>query len=460
MISRRTFLSSSAVTVGFLSLRRVFAADAPPLELPQFGYGPLVPDPAGVIDLPAGFSYKIFSRTGQIMDDALRVPGMHDGMATFAGPNGLTILVRNHELLTDPSADSAFGPNNEGFSRISPGKLYDAGYGKTPAPGGTVTLVYNTKDQMLERHYLSLAGTCRNCAGGPTPWGSWITCEETVVRKNEDKFEQDHGYNFEVPASVDIGLADPTPIKAMGRFNHEAVAVDPASGIVYQTEDRSEGLLYRYIPNVKGKLLEGGKLQALRIRDKKSFDTRNWEKTRTLEPGQALDVDWVDLEDVESPTDELRMWGYYARGAARFARGEGMWTGKDGIYFACTNGGTKKQGQIFRYTPSPNEGTADEAKQPGKLELFIEPNNSELMRNADNLTIAPWGDVVFAEDCGRANRLVGVTKSSQLYTFARNVMNDSEFAGCCFSPDGTTLFANIQNPGLTLAITGAWRSQS
>jgi len=456
MLTRRDLLAAAAVSAGFLGARRLFAGA--PATLPTTaGYGPLLPDPAGLFDVPAGFSYRIFSRTGQVMDDQLRVPGKHDGMAAFAGPNGSTLLVRNHELSADLGAADAFGFNKELLRRVSPGKFYDFGFGKNPCPGGTTTLVYNTRDQMLERHYLSLAGTLRNCAGGPTPWGSWVTCEETVIRANETEYEKDHGYNFEVPATVEMELVDPVPLRAMGRFNHEAIAVDAKSGIVYQTEDRHEGLIYRYISNIKGKLAEGGRLQAMRAKDRKSLDTRNWEPQRTMDAGLPIAVEWVDMEDIESPTDELRMWGFYAKGCARFARGEGMWAGQDGIYFACTNGGTRKQGQVFRYTPSPAEGTAAEVDNPGKLELFIEPNNSNLMNNADNLTIAPWADVVFSEDGPGDNFLRGITPKGEIYTIGRNAMNNSELAGCCFSPDGTTLFVNIQNPGLTVAIFGPWR---
>ncbi|MDW8263398.1 MAG: DUF839 domain-containing protein [Phycisphaerales bacterium] len=458
MLSRRQFLHSTAVSLGFLGLRRLFAQPVAS-DLAPAGYGPLRPDPSGILDLPVGFSCHVFSRTGQVMDDTLRVPGAHDGMAAFAGPDGLTLLVRNHELELE-STHHPFGADYSGLARLSPGRLYDEGFHGRPCPGCTTTLLYNTRDRMLERHFLSLAGTLRNCAGGPTPWGTWISCEETVVRADGSRYRKDHGYNFEVPASPQIALADPIPLRAMGRFNHEAVAVDARSGIVYQTEDRDEGLIYRFIPKVPARLHEGGRLQALRVRDRRSLDTRNWQGDRTIRPGQVLDVDWVDLEDIESPTDELRMWGFYAHGAARFARGEGMWAGQDGIYFACTNGGSRRQGQIFRYVPSPREGTPDEDTAPGKLELFIEPDNSDLMQNADNLCIAPWGDVIFSEDGPGDNFLRGVTADGRIYTLARNAMNDSELAGACFSPDGSTLFVNIQRPGLTIAIFGPWNARN
>lgn len=210
------------------------------------------------------------------MDDGLVVPGKHDGMAAFRGRAGKTILVRNHELSPDDASAGPFGRENELLNRIDPSKLYDRGRGIVPGVGGATTLVYDTASGKLERQYLSLAGTIRNCAGGPTPWGSWISCEETVARAGElGGVEKDHGYNFEVPALAG-GLVDPVPLKAMGRFNHEAIAVDPRSGIVYQTEDRSDALLYRFIPTVRGKMAAGGRLQALMITDAPGMDTRNW----------------------------------------------------------------------------------------------------------------------------------------------------------------------------------------
>jgi hypothetical protein len=305
----------------------------------------------------------------------------------------------------------------------------------------------------LVRHFLSLAGTVRNCAGGPSPWGSWITCEETTQRADE-YYEKDHGYNFEVPVRDRVGLADPVPLKAMGRFNHEAVAVHPGSGIVYETEDRGDGLIYRFLPDRLGSLAAGGRLQALVVRDRGSLDTSNWELPQ-VSPGEAMATTWIDIDDVESPNDELRLQGF-EKGAARFARGEGMWYGREAIYFACTSGGAAKKGQVWRYVPSLHEGTAQEADTPGTLELFIEPNDGELVENCDNLTVAPWGDLVLCEDGGADDRLVGVTPEGQTYELARNAFNESEFAGAAFSPDGSTLFVNIQSPGITLAITGPW----
>ncbi len=472
-VSRRQFLHTStlatasvAVSLGFSGCSRTLIQKVP-------GFGPeppyvFKPSPNRLLDLPEGFTAHAFSRTGEEMDDGLWVPGAHDGMAAFPGPNGKTVLIRNHELKSGDKAVGPFGWNNEKIEPAARDKLYDPGSGELPCLGGTTTLVYDTKTQKLEKHFLSLAGTIRNCAGGPTPWNTWITCEETV-QKQEDTYEADHGYNFEVPVSTEIGLADPVPLKAMGRFNHEAVAVDPKSGIVYQTEDRNDGLIYRFIPEKPGELAAGGKLQALKIRDLKSADTRNWQSRMkkilpwTYNPipvGETLTVEWVDIENVESPKDDLRIQGNQDKEAARFARGEGIWYGSEAdtgaLYIACTNGGTLYKGQIWKYTPSPYEGTSREAQQPGTLQLFIEPNDSNLMENADNLTVTPWGDLIICEDGPNEEFLVGVTPEGHLYKFARNAGNMSELAGATFSPDGTTLFINIQSHGITLAITGPW----
>lgn len=417
--------------------------------------GSLLPDPNGLVDLQEGFSYAVISRAGEPMDDGFIVPGYPDGMAAFPGPDGLTILVRNHEVSTGAAAAlGAFGARYELLERLSPEMLYDAGHGGAPCLGGTTTVVYDTRTRAVQRQFLSLAGTLRNCAGGPTPWNTWITCEETTERAG-GSLAQDHGYPFEVQASAEPGLSRPVPLRAMGRFNHEAVAVDPASGIVYQTEDAGDGLLYRYIPHEAGNLAAGGRLQALAAAATPSLDSRNWEQT-SVEVGAPQPVRWIDMEDIEAPENDLRQRGF-ARGAARFARGEGMWYGQGAVFFACTSGGKNKKGQIWHYLPSPFEGTGREAEAPGQLTLFVEPSDGTLVENADNLTVAPWGDLILCEDGPGRQFLVGVRPNGELYRFGRNALSDSEFAGVTFSPDGSTLFVNIQRDGLTLAITGPWQ---
>ena len=447
MDTRRRFLQdTAAVAVGFGGLQTLSARLAQKDSLRTEGYGPLLLDKAKVLELPKGFSYRIISKMGEKMDDGLILPGKPDGMAAFPGPNGTTILIRNHEInpAVNPSL-GAFGKQNALLTDAIRAKMYDAEKklkeGSTvTCLGGTTTMVYDTKEHKVVRQFLSLAGTLKNCAGGLTPWGSWITCEEITDRASKT-LAQDHGYNFEVPATAEPTLIKAVPLRAMGRFKHEAVAVAPKTGIVYQTEDQGDGLIYRFIPKVKGQLAKGGRLQTLLVRGMQSLDTRNWKEQR-VGVGTKLPVQWLDIDDVEAPKNDLRQRGF-KKGAARFARGEGMWYSRGSIYFACTNGGAKKDGQVWQL--------ADDT-----LELFAEPNDEALCDNCDNLTVAPWGDLILCEDGGGEQFLMGITPEGKFFKLARNAKSNSEFAGACFSPDGSTLFVNIQHQGLTLAITGPW----
>ncbi|MEL7117950.1 MAG: alkaline phosphatase PhoX [Bacteroidota bacterium] len=449
--SRRAFLKQSAVvSLGFLFLSKC-SSDVKNIE--EAINIDMITDPNGYMDLPEGFSYKVISKAGNVMSDGFMVPGRADGMGAFEGPDGTVIIIRNHENSPGSPQDSPFGLENELFEKIDLQKLYDPGFSSEPALGGTTTIVYNEETGKVEREFLSLAGTTRNCAGGVTPWNSWLTCEEDTT-KQSDKVEKDHGFVFEVPATLEPTIAAPTPLLEMGRFMHEAVCVDPKTGIVYQTEDRHDGLIYRFIPNAAGKLAEGGKLQALAIKNKKSFDTRNWEE-RTMELFDKMPVEWIDIEDVLSPEDDLRLQGY-EKGGTRFARGEGIWFGNGELFFACTNGGPEQFGQIFRYVPSPAEGTKAEADNPGTVDLFAESESKTILHNCDNLTIAPWGDVILCEDNGELNHIRGINKKGEIYNFGCNRSSRSEFAGLVFSPSGKTLFVNIQENGDTVAITGPW----
>ena len=162
------------------------------------------------------------------------------------------------------------------------------------------------------------------------------------------------------------------------------------------------------------------------------------------------------MDNVESPNDDLRLRGHQ-QGAAIFARGEGMWYDNNTVYFACTNGGKNQSGQIFKYVPSIHEGTKKEDNNTGKLTLFVEPNNTNIVEFADNLTVAPWGDIIIAEDGPKVQYLRGITPEGKMYTLARNSLNLVEFAGPCFSKNHNSLFVNMQIPGLTLEITGPWK---
>ena len=419
----------------------------------------LMPDPDRLLDLPAGFRYRIVSTAGTTMSDGLRVPGHHDGMAAFARDDGRIALVCNHELGLRTQHASAFNDRIDQISEEQARRFYDFGQGETPGAGGTTTTIYNPATGETERQFLSLAGTEINCAGGRTPWNSWLSCEECFESPGGSPGdpairEKRHGYVFEVSADAD-GLVEAVPLKHLGRFEHEATAIRPETGIVYLTEDKHHSLLYRFLPAKPGDLAAGGRLQALAVRGHAHMQTHNWSEP-TVRPGQAMQVDWIDLDDTDPDENDLRLRGA-ERGAATFARGEGLCLADDTLAFTCTIGGPSRLGQIFLYKPSPYEGTEREASAPGTLMLLTESQPSTLLRNADNLTKAPWGDLVVCEDTEGHCGLVGVKPDGTMYRLALSSYSDSELAGVCFSPDGQTLFVNIQYPGTTVAINGPWQ---
>ena len=424
----------------FTGLARIGAATAS--EAKPVGYGPLESDPAGLLDLPRGFSYHVLSAHGDLMDDGLVVPDHADGMGCIALRGGRHALVRNHELSPQHGRRGAFSGGH------GAGAAFDRDGSGDPLPGGTTTLVIDDDSGRVLSQHLSLAGTIRNCAGGTTPWGSWLTCEEDTTRAGNG-VSQDHGWVFEVPAAA-RGRVDPVPLHAMGRFNHEAAAVDPRTGIVYLTEDRDDSLLYRFLPDRTGRLAAGGRLQALAARDPARRDSRNW-TGNDLTPGAWLPTRWIELDGVDSPDDDLRLRGA-AKGALRFARGEGIHMGRGELYFCCTSGGAAKLGQIMRYRPASDEGRRAEG---GMVQIFVESRGKPMLDFGDNLTVAPNGHLVVCEDQYTetvANRLIGVTPAGQTYVLGF-LRAQTELAGACFSPDGRTLYVNTYSPARTLAIT-------
>lgn len=399
------------------------------------GYGPLVPDTrtdnpwgAPLLSLPAGFTYTAFGLTGEVMSDGNPTPGNHDGMAAFpvAGDPDRVRLVRNHELSPNASPDT----------RADGVPLYDEG-----SSGGTTNLLYDLRANVLEEAFITLGGTTRNCAGGPTPWGSWLSCEEDYGTGFPTI---DHGYVFEVPADA-TGPVDPVPLRDMGRFVHEAVAVDPATGYVYETEDRGTSGFYRFVPTTPGVLADGGTLQMLAIEDQPNYDTRGGQRV-----GKPLPVRWVDIDDPDpSGNDALGVYRQgIAGGAATFDRLEGAWYGDGAIYFVSTSGGDAGVGQVWEYRPRGNSG--------GQLVLVFESPDSDLLEAPDNVCVSPGGALVLCEDGSGPDFLRGIDQKGRIFDFGRNDLNGSEWCGSCFSPDGSTMFVNMQSPGITFAIQGPW----
>lgn len=445
-----TFIAFSALANG--NLGRAYSANTG-LQL--------VPDPQGLLDLPEGFSYRLLSQTGKPMSDGFMTPAQFDGMACFEHPTRADhlVLVRNHEIFADMSHGKPFGEDGSLLAKLDRSRLYDPRQGGDPFYGGTTNLVIDARSGEVVSDNLSLIGTVGNCAGGATPWGSWLSCEEQMLKTGESGAAKPHGFVFEVPITA-TGPVDPVPLTAMGRFAHEACSVDPDSGIVYMTEDSRSGLFYRFIPNERGKLARGGKLQALAIDGWDSADTRNYANdwslpgARKIAVGERLAVRWIDMEDVESPNADLAIRGQCA-GAAMFSRGEGLaygslGEGQSAHFFTCTEGGAAMTGQVWRLEPG-DDGSSD------MLTLIHESSGADSLDLCDNLAVSPWGDLIVCEDGRGENYLRGLTPDGWVYDFARNAHErKAELCGACFSPDGTTMFVNVQTPGFTFAITGPW----
>jgi secreted PhoX family phosphatase len=464
-LSRRRFIQGATAAGGGLAmggpLSALTAQTAGAKQARRApGYGPLSPTPEkdsgrAYLALPKGFEYRIVNRsyepsiaypTQGSEPTEVPTPTTFDGMAAFAGPRGSTILVRNHENRGDDGEQAVIVP--EAFR-----------YDEDPrANGGLTRLVVGPDRRLAEPPLHLLGGTSTNCAGGPMPWGSWITCEETETTLGER-----HGYIFEAPADAD-GPVPAIPVPQAGRFSHEAVAW--LDGVLYETEDvREQSCFYRYRPRRRidspGDLANSsGPLEALAIEGMPGADGD------TLEVGRAYPVTWVPIGDPD-PADgatRTRQQGR-SQGAVWFDRLEGCWESDGRILFDATEGGkpdvpgssgtaTTELGQLFEYDPRRKT-----------LTLVFESPAPEVLQNPDNLVIVPHTGHVFLQEDSPGEQFVrGVTRGGEIYDVARTLINDSEFCGGCFSPDGRTFFLNQQGGeantpddserGLTYAIWG------
>ena len=464
---RRSFLKHGLIAAGGLGLGvAAWSRFANSGDSPNFHQrlGPLIQ----VIDqttglpllkLPKGFRYHSFAWVGETLGDGYPSPSSCDGMGVVADENGIVTLIRNHEL--SGSFDIMGDPQS----------AWDA------SGGGTTTLKFDTHSERLVDSRISLSGTLENCSGGVTPWGTWLSCEEAPVTPellhhgselrqklwNMDSIRQSHGYVFEVHPD---GEQNPQPIVSMGQFYHEAAAVDPHSGAVYMTEDRAPYAgLYRYLPDVPGELASGGRLQMLRV---DGF----MELIRSVPLNKPMVCSWVDIaEPGQGHTRGTHdcsgvVTQGLAAGATAFISLEGCTYHDQSIYFTSKAGGRHRAGQIYRL----------DDKQ-GSLELIFESGGYNGFSGPDNLVVSPRGSLLICEDRlglrKKGQRIAGLTPEGELFEFCQSNPDlranhaglnldktsvYSEWSGVCFSADGKWMFANLQVPGISFAITGPWQS--
>jgi secreted PhoX family phosphatase len=425
------------------------------------GYGPL--KPAGPdLSLPHGFSYVSFGAAGSRMSDGLKTPPAHDGQGVFAAGGNRIRLIRNHEIDLDIPGTKR--------TAIGPRLAYDRA-----APAGCTSSLYDLTTGKLLESFLVLNGTLTNCSGAVTPWGSWLTCEETTdgVKAGYDK---PHGYVFEIPSSA-TGPVQPVPLKAMGRFEHETAPIDPRTGIVYMTEDNGDpgDGFYRFLPNKPGRLAAGGKLQMLAVTGEKTYNSAKGQRV-----GEVLDVHWVDIDEPDPSDAEKNPGSVYsqgrAKGGCRFYGLEGSAWFDGGVTFVASEAGDSENGQVWRYEPVDIK--------TGRLRLLFESPNPKTLNQPDTITIAPDGTLVMCEDgdgedvAGGDNWMRVLTPSGTIANLAKVIapmdlhywdpedfpkkgaFGASELSGACFTADGQHLFVNVQYPGLTCVITGPWQNAS
>ena len=439
--NRRSFLKRSALAGGSLIGLDLLLARHARATVPQYGgtipgFGPLAPTASEntgevLLALPDGFKYNVLIRRNDLMSDGHLFPSNADGMGAFEF-NGAVRLVCNHERgAGTPIGSAPYDPK---------------------AGGGTSTLTVDPATRLLVDSFVSASGHVRNCAGGITPWGSWLTCEESNLGPS-GTLDRHHGYIFEIPATA-AGETAAAPLVNLGLHYPEAAVVDPQTGIVYITSDRGPCGTFRFVPDTPGYLAGTGRVQMLAIDGAPAYDTRVGQQVQV-----KLPVTWVDIDD---PSNEAAYradaWYTYkqglAKGGATFTRGEGAVYSRNSVFFDCSNGGDAGLGQIWELHLKNNDLQ--------ELELLFESTDQAAMAAPDNMCASPLNNnLIICEDGSGAEYLHLLRRSgNQIYRLAQNIypgQEGSEWAGATFSPDGQTLFANLQGAGVVFAIwTDRW----
>jgi secreted PhoX family phosphatase len=399
MLRRREFIRTGLVAAGTVALGPRFweQALARPARPGRGPYGPLGgPDENGIM-LPEGFTSRVIAQGNE------RVPGtdytwhiFSDGAATLGTPDGGWILVSNSENPPD------FGGGETG-------------------QGGASAIRFDAGGEIRDA-YRILEGTSTNCAGGATPWGTWLSCEE---------FSE--GMVWECDP---LGEREAKARPALGVFDHEAVAVDPRRGHLYLTEDLEDGGFYRFTPRRKGDLRKG-RLEIARVRRDGAVD---WK--RVPDPSAA-----------EAPTREQ------APGATEFKRGEGIWYDRGFVYVATT-----ADSKIHRYNV-----------RTGRIRVIYDAARLESppLTDVDNITVSRSGDLFVCEDPGgedpfdiaiitpgpdrRVARFLKVTGPQ--HGLPPSLLS-SELTGVCFDPSGGRMYFASQRAffsGVVYEITGPFR---
>ncbi|MEG8275546.1 alkaline phosphatase PhoX [Streptomyces sp. AHA2] len=358
------------------------AAHAAPAQPGAGPYGPLGSPDANGIRLPAGFTSRVVARSGQrVGGTSYTWHNAPDGGACYADGTGW-IYVSNSEI--NPS-------------------------------GGASAVVFSATGAITGA-YRILSGTRQNCAGGKTPWNTWLSCEEV-----------DRGYVYETDP---WGVKPAVRRDAMGRFKHEAAAADPVRRVVYLTEDVTDGCFYRFRPTTWGDL-SSGTLEVL-----------------VAGSGTSGPVGWARVPDPSGATATRNQ----VSGAKRFNGGEGCYYANDTCWFT-----TKGDNRVWQY---------DAAAQTIELAYddSLVTGGTAPLTGVDNVTGSASGDLFVAEDGGTMDICV-ITPADVVAPFLRvEGQSGSEITGPAFSPDGTRLYFSSQrgttgssSGGITYEVRGPFR---